>query len=92
MTNGFHRALAHLSEALLRHTEKAASGTGFQKRSVGESTPNWHGDHWQNLLSCPMDARRYILEDWTETFDAFAEGNDDGRIDSFSGRQIRRYN
>ena len=27
--------------------------------------PAWHGDHWQNLLSSPMDARRYVMEDWT---------------------------
>jgi len=27
--------------------------------------PSWHGDHWQNLLSSPMDARRYVMEDWT---------------------------
>jgi hypothetical protein len=26
--------------------------------------PAWHGDHWQNLLSSPMDARRYVMEDW----------------------------
>jgi predicted alpha/beta hydrolase family esterase len=25
----------------------------------------WHGDHWQNLLSSPMDARRYVMEDWS---------------------------
>nr|WP_025601400.1 hypothetical protein [Burkholderia sp. WSM2230] len=25
----------------------------------------WHGDHWQNLLSSPMDARHYIIEDWS---------------------------
>jgi hypothetical protein len=24
----------------------------------------WHGDHWANLLSSPMDARHYVLEDW----------------------------
>jgi hypothetical protein len=29
--------------------------------------PVWHGDHWQNLLSSPMDARRYVMEDWTVT-------------------------
>ena len=29
--------------------------------------PFWHGDHWQNLLSSPMDARRYVMEDWTAT-------------------------
>ena len=27
--------------------------------------PSWHGDHWQNLLSSPMDARRYVMEDWS---------------------------
>ncbi|SAL09683.1 hypothetical protein [Caballeronia humi] len=26
--------------------------------------PAWHGDHWQNLLSSPMDARHYVMEDW----------------------------
>jgi hypothetical protein len=26
--------------------------------------PSWHGDHWQNLLSSPMDARHYVMEDW----------------------------
>ncbi|MFC0399259.1 hypothetical protein [Paraburkholderia rhizosphaerae] len=27
--------------------------------------PMWHGDHWQNLLSSPMDARHYVMEDWS---------------------------
>jgi hypothetical protein len=27
--------------------------------------PSWHGDHWANLLSSPMDARHYVLEDWS---------------------------
>lgn len=26
---------------------------------------SWHGDHWQNLLCSPMDARHYVMEDWT---------------------------
>jgi hypothetical protein len=30
-----------------------------------EFDPMWHGDHWQNLLSSPMDARRYVMEDWS---------------------------
>jgi hypothetical protein len=30
---------------------------------LGETS--WHGDHWANLLSSPMDARHYILEDWS---------------------------
>jgi hypothetical protein len=32
--------------------------------------PAWHGDHWQNLLSSPMDARRYVMEDWAIPLDA----------------------
>ncbi|HEX7932764.1 MAG TPA: hypothetical protein VF573_06790 [Paraburkholderia sp.] len=32
--------------------------------SALEFDPVWHGDHWQNLLSSPMDARRYVMEDW----------------------------
>jgi len=31
--------------------------------------PAWHGDHWQNLLSSPMDGRRYVMEDWTGPLD-----------------------
>jgi hypothetical protein len=26
---------------------------------------SWHGDHWANLLASPMDARHYVLEDWS---------------------------
>ncbi|SIT40362.1 conserved hypothetical protein [Paraburkholderia ribeironis] len=33
--------------------------------SALEFDPMWHGDHWQNLLSSPMDARRYVIEDWS---------------------------
>jgi hypothetical protein len=33
--------------------------------SVLDFDPAWHGDHWQNLLSSPMDARRYVMEDWS---------------------------
>lgn len=29
-----------------------------------EFDPFWHGDHWQNLLASPMDARHYVMEDW----------------------------
>jgi hypothetical protein len=27
---------------------------------------NWHGDHWQNLLASPLDARHYVMEDWAQ--------------------------
>ena len=33
--------------------------------SILEFDPLWHGDHWQNLLASPMDARHYVMEDWT---------------------------
>jgi len=38
-----------------------------QSTSVLEFDPMWHGDHWQNLLSSPMDARHYVTEDWSLT-------------------------
>jgi hypothetical protein len=36
-----------------------------ESHSALDFDPSWHGDHWQNLLSSPMDARRYVMEDWT---------------------------
>ncbi|WP_345811322.1 hypothetical protein AAGS40_11195 [Paraburkholderia sp. PREW-6R] len=39
--------------------------TSASASSVFEFDPMWHGDHWQNLLSSPMDARRYVMEDWS---------------------------
>ncbi|RQS69805.1 hypothetical protein DID96_16470 [Burkholderia sp. Bp8963] len=30
-----------------------------------EFDTTWHGDHWQNLLSSPLDARHYVMEDWS---------------------------
>ena len=42
--------------------------------SVFDFDPMWHGDHWQNLLSSPMDARRYVIEDWS--IPSAAEWND----------------
>ena len=35
--------------------------------SALEFDPAWHGDHWQNLLASPLDARHYVMEDWTYT-------------------------
>ena len=39
--------------------------SGTETHSVLDFDPAWHGDHWQNLLSSPMDARHYVMEDWT---------------------------
>ena len=36
-----------------------------ESHSALDFDPAWHGDHWQNLLSSPMDARRYVMEDWS---------------------------
>ncbi|MGF6841758.1 hypothetical protein QF001_005653 [Paraburkholderia youngii] len=36
-----------------------------ESSTVFDFDPMWHGDHWQNLLSSPMDARRYVMEDWS---------------------------
>ncbi|NIE67580.1 hypothetical protein [Burkholderia sp. Ax-1719] len=30
-----------------------------------ETYGSWHGDHWHNLLCSPMDARHYVMEDWS---------------------------
>jgi hypothetical protein len=47
---------------------KSASASALsteETSSAFEFDPMWHGDHWQNLLSSPMDARRYVMEDWS---------------------------
>lgn len=45
-------------------THSTASAGGAALMSELEFA-NWHGDHWANLLSAPIDARHYVLEDWT---------------------------
>jgi hypothetical protein len=44
--------------------QAAVETSGAETHSVLDFDPAWHGDHWQNLLSSPMDARRYVMEDW----------------------------
>lgn len=90
MMNGLTKALAHLSHAL--RGGSSDRDERFKCDEMSSLTPNWHGDHWQNLLAAPMDARRYILEDWTQAFERFDDADDDTRIDSFSGRPVRHYN
>jgi hypothetical protein len=41
-----------------------------ESASLLEFDPAWHGDHWQNLLSSPMDARHYVMEDWATPRDS----------------------
>lgn len=45
----------HLATASIDRTKSA---------TLLEVDPFWHGDHWQNLLASPMDARHYVMEDW----------------------------
>jgi len=42
-----------------------ASGLSMAGTPGLSSSGSWHGDHWQNLLCSPMDARHYVMEDWT---------------------------
>ena len=47
-----------------------------ESRSALDFDPAWHGDHWQNLLSSPMDARHYVMEDWTISSPLTFDSND----------------
>jgi hypothetical protein len=64
---------------------KAASisRTNCGTASILEFDPFWHGDHWQNLLASPMDARHYVMEDWALPLDddevRYAGGEDKQR-------------
>jgi hypothetical protein len=63
----FRGELNRLATWLFQSRGSAAS-TGAEPEestSAFEFDPMWHGDHWQNLLSSPIDARRYVMEDWT---------------------------
>ena len=41
-----------------------APRAALESHAALDFDPAWHGDHWQNLLSSPMDARHYVMEDW----------------------------
>jgi hypothetical protein len=45
-------------------TIDGADPADFVSREV-EAYGSWHGDHWHNLLCSPMDARHYVMEDWS---------------------------
>jgi hypothetical protein len=49
----------HTTSPSVSESQAAETSSAF------EIDPMWHGDHWQNLLSSPMDARRYVMEDWS---------------------------
>lgn len=62
--NEFRRFVARLTQSHTK-TVPTQSGSVDSSPSAFEFDPMWHGDHWQNLLSSPMDARRYVMEDWS---------------------------
>jgi hypothetical protein len=68
LLNEFRRILAWFS-----HSRREAPADGAQQAVASSSSfdfdPMWHGDHWQNLLSSPMDARHYVMEDWSVVTD-----------------------
>lgn len=87
MINGISKAFAHLAEAL--RSDKPAAAEPAHHEALASFAGSWHGDHLQNLLPCPMDGRRYFLEDWAQ------ENIPDEatpRVDSFSGRLLKQYN
>ena len=47
------------------HTKATSDRSAPVADTAFEFDPMWHGDHWQNLLSSPMDARHYVMEDWS---------------------------
>lgn len=84
MISGINKALAHLADAF--RTEKSAAVDPAPNEAIASFAGSWHGDHLQNLLACPMDGRRYFLEDWQH--DRVLD-DDTPRVDSFSGRPLR---
>lgn len=62
--NEIHRLVAWLTHSHARTASDCPTPVA-DTSSAFEFDPMWHGDHWQNLLSSPMDARRYVMEDWS---------------------------
>jgi hypothetical protein len=56
-----HRVVAWFAHS----SEKSAAQKKSDSPAEFQVDPVWHGDHWQNLLSSPMDARHYVMEDWS---------------------------
>ncbi|KVG62777.1 hypothetical protein [Burkholderia pseudomultivorans] len=51
----------------LRRKSRALADATRETPCDTEFDPTWHGDHWQNLLASPLDARHYVMEDRTYT-------------------------
>jgi hypothetical protein len=76
LLNECRRLITWLNRSLHSAPAEGAAQAAAPRPSTFDFDPMWHGDHWQNLLSSPMDARHYVMEDWnvvTDT-DCTAEG------------------
>ncbi|ALK29653.1 hypothetical protein Bpla01_36740 [Burkholderia plantarii] len=58
------KRFAHRLGMLRRHKKIKAVPTIYALDAEFDTT--WHGDHWQNLLASPLDARHYVMEDWAQ--------------------------
>lgn len=70
------------------HFATTAIGRTNSAATVLEFDPFWHGDHWQNLLASPMDARHYVMEDWAQPVED--DEVDDQRADGTPSATRRR--
>jgi hypothetical protein len=61
--------LTHIAE-WLKSLIAPSLAPATESASLLDIDPAWHGDHWQNLLSSPMDARHYVMEDWSTPLDS----------------------
>ncbi|MEX3556645.1 MAG: hypothetical protein VB131_09055 [Burkholderia gladioli] len=59
------KRLVHRLGMLRRHKTITPAATSAQSFGA-EFDTTWHGDHWQNLLASPLDARHYVMEDWAQ--------------------------
>lgn len=50
----------------MRHRHKEIKAAPAAHPLDAEFDTTWHGDHWQNLLASPLDARHYVMEDWAQ--------------------------
>ncbi|HGL6720419.1 hypothetical protein NTJ56_04905 [Burkholderia contaminans] len=63
--DGIKRFASRLGRVRRKSRALAESASSREAPYDTEFDTTWHGDHWQNLLSSPLDARHYVMEDWT---------------------------
>ncbi|AJY41069.1 hypothetical protein I6G56_15410 [Burkholderia humptydooensis] len=64
MLNGIKRFAHRLG--IVRRSNAAGRAPAASDMFASEFDSTWHGDHWQNLLASPLDARHYVMEDWAQ--------------------------